>query len=243
MLSQRLVNLTIAGLLIVPKLGAQDQPIPDQPKVAEQVGRSDTLAELSRGQLIVIYENGELTIKAKGVPLLEVLRKVCSQIGAKIEAPPGSSETTFADLGPGPAGAVVASLLMGSNFNYAVQGSQEDPNALARLVLIPISGSRNADQKTVLEASEAPPPEDKIDPKEAVTQMKGLIAEAKGEIANMEEEGDSSLKDGAAQLVALLENSMDSVAAAAGQIQSVDQPAPSEAPANNPPPRQHHRRR
>src|SRR5437879_8509200 len=64
---QGLVILAIAGLFTVPLGAAQDQPV-QEASVAEQVGTS---SEISPGHLVVIYKNGELTIKANKVSLLE----------------------------------------------------------------------------------------------------------------------------------------------------------------------------
>src|SRR4029077_19127542 len=133
--------LTIASLVSIPLIGAQDQQGQKQAVVAEPGGKSGTLAEMSPGQLIVSYENGELTIKARNAPLLEVVRRVCKQVGADIDAPVGASEPIFVDLGPGPARAVLTSLLSGSRFNYALQASEQDPNVLARIILDPMSDS------------------------------------------------------------------------------------------------------
>jgi hypothetical protein len=246
MAQQGLAILAIASLLTVPLGAAQDQPV-QEASVAEQVGTS---SEISPGQLVVIYENGELTIKANKVSLLEVLRRVCSQIGAQIEAPPMASEMIVAELGPGPARAVLTSLLAGSSFNYALQAQEEDPNSLARLVLMPLSGSRQAEgRKMPLEASVLPTSDlanepidsqEAMNPKESVAQMKDLIAEAKSEIATLDSEGDSSLREGATQLIGMLEKSMDTLVDQASKSQ--EQPAQSTPPpqdGNRPPSRRH----
>jgi len=227
------VILTIASLVSIPMIGAQDQQGQKQAVVAEPGGKSGTLAEMSPGQLIVSYENGELTIKARNTPLLEVVRRVCKQVGADIDAPVGASEPIFVDLGPGPARAVLTSLLSGSRFNYALQASEQDPNVLARIILDPMSDSPDTQNRaTFVEASAAPTMDvvkESINPKESAAQMRDLLADAKGELAKLgPDDVDPSVKDSAAQLFSMLENSIDTLAAEASQ--SSDQPIPSAPP-------------
>jgi hypothetical protein len=94
------------------------------------------LAEVPMGQAVVSYENSELTIKSRSAPLIEVLRAVCSQIGADLDAPPEADEIVLGVAGPGPARKVLASMLDGSPYDLATSGSAEDPNALSRVVVI-----------------------------------------------------------------------------------------------------------
>jgi hypothetical protein len=115
-----------------------------------------------------------------------------------------------------------------------------------------VSGSRETDrQERVLEASvlpfsdlakEAVDPQESMGPKESVAQMKDLIAEAKSEIATLDSEGDSSLREGAKQLIGMLEKSMDTLVdqAAKSQVQPA-QSTPPPQDANRLPGR--HRRR
>jgi hypothetical protein len=238
------VILTIAGLVSVPAISAQSQQGQTQTAVADPVKESGTLAEMSPGQIIVSYEHGELAIKARNVPLLAVLRRICNQIGADIDAPVGTSEPAFVDLGPGPTRQVLSSLLAGSPFNYVMQASEENPNVLARIIVArPDTQSRT----TFLEASAEPPTDavkESMNPKESAAQMKDLLAEAKGEIANLgSDDVDPSVKDSAAQLLSMIENSMGTLAANASQ--SSDQPIPPAPPpdTNSPAGRSFHRRR
>jgi hypothetical protein len=238
MQSQFAVILTIAGLFSVPIIGAQSQENQTQAAVAKPVEGLGTLAELSPGQLIVSYQNGELAIRARNVPLLEILRRVCSEVGAEIDAPPGASEPTFVDLGPGPARQVLSALLAGSRFNYVMEASEEHPSVLARLTLVPISDKPDKQHPAIVaDVGEAPPTpavDESINPKESAAQMKELLAEAKGEIANLgSDDVDPSVKESGAQLLSMLENSMETLAA--NTAQSSDQPIPSAPPGTNSP--------
>jgi hypothetical protein len=238
MQSQFAVILTIAGLFSVPIIGAQSQENQTQAAVAKPVEGLGTLAEMSPGQLIVSYQNGELAIRARNVPLLEILRRVCSEVGADIDAPTGASEPTFVDLGPGPARQVLFALLAGSRFNYVMQALEEHPNVLARLTVVPIRDRPDKQNPAILaDASEAPPTpgvDESISPKVSPLQVKDLLAEAKGELANLgSDDVDPSVKDSAAQLLSMLENSVETLAANAS---SSDQQIPSAQPGSNPPP-------
>jgi len=253
MASQMFAVFAIAGLFSVPIVGAQDLAVKDQVNVAESAG----VAEISAGRLSVTYDSGQLTIKAHNVPLLEVLRRVCSEIGAEIDAPLGASEPIYVELGPGPARAVLSSLLTGSTFNYVLQASEQDPNALASLMLTPMSVDHTTqNRETVLDAhvssssvlgkeatgnNESIVADESVNPKESVAQMKDLIAQAKGEIAGLEAEADPSLQAGAVQLIGMLEKSMDSLVDQAAQTS--EQPPPAALPDNNSGNRRHHRRR
>ena len=90
---------------------------------------------------VVTYENGRLTIVAKNSTLEEVLRVVASKTGAVIDAPEDNTERVVAQIGPGAARDVIASLLNGSHFNYVMVGTEANPSAVARVILTAKSGS------------------------------------------------------------------------------------------------------
>jgi hypothetical protein len=96
-----------------------------------------SLAEVPEGQVVVRYENGELTIKANHAPLVDVLRAVCGQIGAELDAPTEAREPILIILGPAPARLVLGSLLDGSQFHYAMRQAADDPSALASVIVFP----------------------------------------------------------------------------------------------------------
>ena len=258
MQSRFLVILTMAALLNLPTTNwAQDNPVQERPTAAGPAEASVTLDEMSPGQVIVTYQDGELTIKARNAPLLEVLRKVCSEIGAEFDSSAGSSEPIFADLGPGPAREVLSSFLSGSRFNYAMQASAEDPNVLARLIIFPKTGSSHPQkQVTQLQGSSAPvaaPVASSAKESRApqAQQMKELLAQAKTEIAQLGsapegmDEGDASaLKANADEIFGLFENSIKQAESAdANASQAESQPVPSAGDTTPPVGRRRHRRR
>jgi hypothetical protein len=84
---------------------------------------------------LVIYMNGKLSITAKNSTLGDILRAVAAKTGAAIDIPDNANERVVSQLGPAPARDVMASLLNGSHFNYVMVGTENDPNAVARVVL------------------------------------------------------------------------------------------------------------
>ena len=83
----------------------------------------------------VVYHNGLLTIIAPNSTLGDILRAVRAQTGAVIDMPGNPNDRVVSRFGPGPARDVVAELLHGTDFNYAILGSPSDANALERVVL------------------------------------------------------------------------------------------------------------
>src|SRR5712691_2440647 len=83
MRSQFVFVLAVAGWLLVPVGSwAEDSQVQDQ--AATTV--APELAQIPLGQVVVTYENGEVTVKARNATLGQVLRAICSQIGADLDA-------------------------------------------------------------------------------------------------------------------------------------------------------------
>jgi len=225
--------------------GSQVISAQDQAPQATAETTTVTATEVAKGHIFVSYENGQLTIKANNVPLLAVVRAACSKIGAKIDAPAGSSEPVFVEMGPGPARELLTSILTGSTFNYMVEAADDDPNVVASLTVIPMNSGRDPRNQAeavapVVEANAVltpPLPEEKVDPKESVAEMKDLLKEAKGEVATLgADDLDPAVRDGAARLIGMLESSMDSLAAKISSesiSDSGDQPTSSAPPVGN----------
>src|SRR6266566_3447866 len=106
MLSARLqivILLAVVIFLCCPVASrGQESQVQDSAALAAPVEEPPGLAELSSGQVVVTYENAELTIKSHSAPLIEVLHAVCSQIGAELDAPSVADETVLGIIGPGP---------------------------------------------------------------------------------------------------------------------------------------------
>jgi hypothetical protein len=103
------------------------------------------LADEQAGQVVVTYLNDELTIKARNVPLIDVLNAVGRQTGAQLDiSSVDGHEPIVANLGPGPAREVLASLLNSRGLNYAMGGSADDPKALGQVFILPRSYEADA---------------------------------------------------------------------------------------------------
>jgi hypothetical protein len=85
--------------------------------------------------------NGLLTIEANNSTLADVLTGVRRETKAAIDLPAGASgERVVASLGPGSPQSVLTSLLNGSRFDYIILGSQDQPDAVQRVILRAKSG-------------------------------------------------------------------------------------------------------
>jgi hypothetical protein len=82
-----------------------------------------------------------LAIHSDKATFSEILLAVQKRTGADIAIPAGAEqERVVADIGPGPAQEVLASLLNGSNFNFLILNSANDPRLLDRVILTPRGG-------------------------------------------------------------------------------------------------------
>jgi hypothetical protein len=88
------------------------------------------------GTVHVEFRDGKLSIVSDKATLAQVLFEIHRQTGAEITIPPGADqEQVVANLGPGPAREVLASLLNGSRFNFIMVGSDSDPSQLKSVIL------------------------------------------------------------------------------------------------------------
>jgi hypothetical protein len=83
----------------------------------------------------ISYQNNELTVVAENASLGEVLNGIRAATGIKIEGPSGSADRVTAKIGPAPVRDVLLSLLEGSRFDFAMLGSETDPQRVERLLL------------------------------------------------------------------------------------------------------------
>jgi hypothetical protein len=155
------------------------------------------LAQIPAGTSDVTYLNGLLTIKAHNAPLIEVVRMVCNQIGAELDAKSEPRESVVGIMGPGSAKEVLTSLLNDSHVNYAMGGKPDDPNALAS-VMIFSENRESSVRKPVAEQpagqtesgqtkeTSAPP----VTVRAAVTQTMELLDAARSDLANSMDSGD-----------------------------------------------------
>jgi hypothetical protein len=205
----RFVFILAAGWLLVP-VGSWAEDSQVQEQAATTVAHE--LEQIPMGQVAVTYENGEVTVKARNATLGQVLRAICTQIGAGLDAESDDPEPIVGTFGPGAAKDVLASLLIGSRFNYVMQASDDDPKILARIIVVPKAKDSNAQdrlahnqlpqnqvtqpqvsstpaqdqiaQNQVTHPQVSPTPTSPVAEESGLKQMKELLMQAKAEIAN-----------------------------------------------------------
>jgi len=104
----------------------------------------------------VTFQNGELTVVAQNSTMGDILKAIHTQTGAEIDLPGNGGERVVGHFGPGPARDVLSALLNGSHFNYVLLGSETNPEALDRVILMAKS-STPADSSPVQEATNEAP--------------------------------------------------------------------------------------
>jgi hypothetical protein len=120
--------------------------------------------------------DGMLTIEANNSTLADVLAGVRRETKAAIDLPPGASgERVVASLGPGTPQNVLTALLNGSRFDYIILGSQDQPDAVQRVILRPKSGPEPAPSAVAANGNQPnggnrvqPPPPDQQDQEEGI---------------------------------------------------------------------------
>lgn len=115
---------------------------------------------------VVSYQNGKLIVIAKNSTLGDVLRAIANKTGAGIDVPESANERVVSQLGPAPARDVIASLLNGSHYNYIVVGTENDPNAVARVVLT--TKSDKSDSSMPMAATASPMGRPMVQPRTAL---------------------------------------------------------------------------
>jgi hypothetical protein len=175
---------------------AQDSQVQVQKVVAADPVRAAELAQVLPGQAIIIYQNDELAIAARGSSLLNVLQEVCRQIGAELDAPADAKELTTGLFGPGPTRDVLISLLKASAYELGTAGSVDNGHAITRVVVFPKSKDSNSHSRSDPAAANStddtvtqPPIDSKISGEKASTQqIIELLAEAKDNFVDNEAE-------------------------------------------------------
>ncbi len=86
----------------------------------------------------ISYVGGLLKIDATDATLADILMKVATLTGVKIDIPPAaySGRMAVVQLGPGPARQVLASLLSDSNVDYLIQASDTDPEKVQSVLVM-----------------------------------------------------------------------------------------------------------
>jgi hypothetical protein len=121
--------------------GKKVQEPPPQAQVQLPPPSPPTPAQLPPTPARVTMRNGLLTIDANNSTLADVLTGVRRETRAAIDLPAGAStERVVANLGPGTPQNVLTALLNGSRFDYIILGSEDQRDAVQRVILRAKSG-------------------------------------------------------------------------------------------------------
>jgi hypothetical protein len=94
----------------------------------------------------VSYVGGQLTIVSTNSTLGQILSAVRASTGADIDIPANlSDERVAAQVGPGPARQVLATLLSGTEFNFVIRAVDGNPQAIQSIVLMQVPKAADAD--------------------------------------------------------------------------------------------------
>jgi hypothetical protein len=146
--------------LVAPALSAQGMSDQTNGGGQEGIGGAATppatLAENPPKAPKVTCDGDQLTISANNSTLGSVLAAVHACIGIQIDIPAGAGGgRTFEQLGPGPERQVLESLLSGTDFNYVIGSSDEDPGKVETVLLM---------ERTTEVAANAPPSDRSLSP-------------------------------------------------------------------------------
>ena len=170
--SKRLIFSIALALAFAPALKAAESspkpPLDEKTRGAERAAAPPELAHQSSGapqqaapqpppqpaaeqQLIqppeVTYQDGQLTIIAENSLLSEVMKALRAALGGDVDLPTGvADQHIWVHLGPGPARRVLRDLLDGTEFNYVIQASENDPDGIRSVLLTPRSKSTGAEK-------------------------------------------------------------------------------------------------
>src|SRR5579864_6533743 len=105
---------------------------------------------------VVTWDGNLLTIDAENSTLAAILVALRTQTGASIEIPSAASrERVFVHLGPGQVREIISSLLYGTEFDYIVETSDDDPDALRSVAVTTRGRGDTSIVRAVAEASDA----------------------------------------------------------------------------------------
>jgi len=189
-----LVPLLVA-LSQCPPMAAQDKT-PDPGSEVQTAARARTHEPLPHpnGQIsstdsaslpLVSFVDGQLSINATDVSLLEILTVLRSVTGADIDLPVNASSAhVTAHLGPGPARKVLSDLLSWSDFDYIIEGMDDDPLAIHSVMLMArMKGGSSSGPSTASPARSLPTPSPSrtVDPEPAATPANVAVVEPQGD--------------------------------------------------------------
>src|SRR3974390_388169 len=157
-MGKRMDTLIAATVVTMATLGAHGQVSAPDFRHAQPIptlGRTAALDRESAGgnQLVVLWQNGQLSVTAHRVTLRSVLAAITKQTGLVVDSS-GDADVglVHVDLGPATMHDVLATLLYGDYNNYILVGSANIPGFVEHLVL------SRADRKQVVATNQAPAP-------------------------------------------------------------------------------------
>src|SRR3954466_224731 len=161
------------------KKGKKQPEPPPQAEVPATPPPPPTPAQLPPSPARVSMRNGLLTIEANNATLADVLAGVRRETKAAIDLPAGASgERVVANLGPGTPQNVLSALFNGSRFDYIILGSQDQPDAVQRVILRAKSGPEPPSGGPPVVAQRAPNNGGNVQPAESDdTEDQGAAAE------------------------------------------------------------------
>jgi len=120
----------------------------DQPDSAPGPARPASAAPITQ------VTDGKVTIKANGQDFASVLESVRTATGFTVEMPSTiESEPVFLDIGPTSVTEALVAVLSGTNYNYIIVGSEQDPQTVKRLIL---TERGNGSPATLVASSQTP---------------------------------------------------------------------------------------
>ena len=85
---------------------------------------------------VLSFSDGKLTVTGNGARLGEILEAIKKLTGISLDIPAsGADEQIFDNVGPAPPREVLERLLNGSNLNYVILSSSENPQQVQQLIL------------------------------------------------------------------------------------------------------------
>jgi hypothetical protein len=212
--SQFVLSVTIAGLLLF-SVGMSAQTSQSSRPTAATTAVAQQQTPLN--PLDISFAEGQLTIKADNAPLIEVVRAVCKQVGADLDAQVQPMDPVTGTFGPGAPKSVLMSLLKDAHVNYVIGSTTEDPDALGRVAIYPRGESANTDSHVAQGQTGAS--EDGSDHLAGPSGILGLLETAKIEAANGVtldpiDDGDGSRTPQQVDLTAVLEKVATQIEAA-----------------------------
>jgi hypothetical protein len=155
-----------AGKTVIVKLMTGQQQAAAVPGAAhiDPVSYTPAAPAKPASQLEVVSRNGQLSIRAEGVSLAQVLNEVRRKIGADIPIPLGAAqEQVVANIGMMPVRETLTSLLNGSRFNFILVGADNDPAKL-KSVILTFRGSTGISQPAMAPSPQQPVTENEPEP-------------------------------------------------------------------------------